>query len=721
MKQIVTNKAGQLSVLEVPEPSVSPGFVLVRTAYSLISAGTEGAQVREGKAGIVTKIREHPDQVKQVLQKLKKEGVRSVAGQVRDKLDQWRPLGYSLSGEVIAVGEGVHEFAVGDRVACAGAGYAIHAEVVSVPRNLVARIPDGVDFPRAAFVTLGAIALQGVRRAAPTLGETALVVGLGLVGQLTVQLLRANGVRVAVSDLDPERMELARALGAEKTFASLAEAEGEMGAWTRGMGADMALVCAATPSSDPVRAAARMLRDRARLVVVGDVGLDLERGPLYMKELDFTLSRSYGPGRYDPTYEEGGLDYPAGYVRWTEGRNLQAVLDLLADGRLNVDRLVTEEVALDEAPAAYERILSGGKALGTLLRYAPAASTGRLQELAASGTRRETVGVALVGAGWFARTFHVPNLVRNPALSLAGVVSGTGANARQMAEKHGAAFAGTDLGEALAREDVDAVLLCTRHHLHVPQTVAAIEAGKDVLVEKPLALDAEGLRAIAAALRARPVRLAVGFNRRFAPLAEELRRLVVARSGPLHGVYTMNAGRLPRDHWVNDPVEGGGRLLGEAVHAFDFLNFLAGSRPVSVSAAKIHSPDPAVIDDDNLTATVRYEDGSVLSVLYTTAGPKDVPKEQVDLFGPGMAARLVDFRELRWFGPNAGERVLRTEDKGQALEMDAWADYLRGHPVQVVEFPAAALSTWLAIQALEAARTGTVRDVAATLPAVLGE
>jgi predicted dehydrogenase/threonine dehydrogenase-like Zn-dependent dehydrogenase len=724
MRQVVTNKAGALEVIEVPAPETRPGLVTVRTAWSLISAGTEGAQVQEGKAGIVTKVREHPEQVRQVLAKLKKEGVRSVASQVRDKLDQWRPLGYSLAGTVVAVGEGVTDLRPGDAVACAGAGYAVHAEVVSVPRNLVARVPDGVDLRYAAFVTLGAIALHGVRRASPTLGENALVLGLGLVGQLAAQFLKASGARVAVSDLDRGRMDLAVKLGADLALDPSRDAAAEIAAWTGGAGLDLALVCAATRSSDPVRVASKLLRDRGRLVVVGDVGMDLERGPFYAKELDFTLSRSYGPGRYDPLYEEGGVDYPVGYVRWTEGRNLAAVLELLRSGDLRVDELVTEEVAMAEAPAAYERILSGAGALGTLLRYDPATEApARTLDLPSPKAAGGTVGVLLVGAGGFARAFHLPNLAAEPRFRLAGVVTGSGANARQAAEKYGAGFAGTDLAEALARPEVEAVLIATRHHLHVPQAIAAIRAGKHVLVEKPLTLDRDGLGELAAALREHPVRLAVGFNRRFAPLTRELMGLLAGRQGPLHGIYRMNAGRLPLTHWANDPVEGGGRILGEGCHVFDLFDYLTGSEPVSVAAQKIHTGDPDVVDDDNLTATVTYADGSLMTLLYSTQGPKGFPKEDLQVFAPGLAAVLTDYRRLTWVGGRSGRKTLRAEDKGQGAEMKAWAEYLTGGDAAalgVADFEAAARSTWLTLRALESARTGAVLPVAATLAAALG-
>ena len=720
MKQVVTNKSGALEVVEVPAPALRPGFVLVRTRYSLISPGTEGAQVREGTAGIVTKIREHPQQVRQVLAKLKKEGIRSVAAQVRDKLEQWRPLGYSLAGEVLEVGEGVTDLAPGDPVACAGAGYAVHAELAAVPRNLVAKVPDGVDPRHAAFVTLGAIALHGVRRAAPALGENVLVLGLGLVGQLAAQLARASGAHVAVSDLNPARVELARKLGADLALEGEADLAAAVSAWTKGVGLDAVLVCAATKSSEPVRTASRLLRDRGRLVVVGDVGLELERGPFYAKELDFTLSRSYGPGRYDPLYEEGGVDYPVGYVRWTEGRNLDAVLGLVRDGKLRVEELISEEIALEEAPAAYRRIVQGGTGLGTLLRYASGAEPERTVTLPAAKPAPGRPGVLLVGAGYFARAFHLPNLAADSRLELVGVVSGTGANARQAAEKYGASFAGTDFTEGIRQPGVDVVLIATRHDLHVPLAVAAVEADKHVLVEKPLALDAEGLRRIAAALREHPVRLAVGFNRRHAPLARELKRMLDGRTGPLHGVYRMNAGRLPRDHWVNDPTQGGGRILGEGCHVFDFFDFLTGSDPETVQASRVRSPDPEVIDDDNLTATVTYADGSVLTLLYTTQGPKGYPKEQFEVFAPGLAARLTDYRELAWTGVRSGKKTLRAEDKGQAAEMKAWSEYLTGGSAEVADFAAASMSTWLTLRALEAARTGDTLAVAATLGEVLG-
>jgi predicted dehydrogenase/threonine dehydrogenase-like Zn-dependent dehydrogenase len=720
MKQLVVNKSGDVLVVDVPAPHARPGFVHVRTRYSLVSAGTEGAQLRQGQAGLLEKARQNPEQVKQVLNKLRREGVRSAVTQVQDKLGEWRSIGYSLAGDVIAVGEGVSDLVPGDRVACAGAGYAVHAEEVVVPRNLVAKIPANLDPRHAAFVTLGAIALHGVRKASPTLGETALVIGLGLVGQLAAQLLRLSGVKVAVSDLDPRRVRTALELGAELALVADQDPAVQLAAWTGGWGVDLVLLTAATPSSEPVRTAAALLRDRGRLVVVGDVGLDLDRGPFYLKEIDFTISRSYGPGRYDPLYEEAGIDYPVGYVRWTEGRNLEAVIDLLARGRLSLEPLITEEVELEQAAAALRRISEGSGGMGTLLRYAARPERHPTLLTLDAAPVAGKAGVLVVGAGWFVRTHRLPALAGNEHLRLAGVVSANGASARQLSEKSGGGFAGTDLEEALARPEVDAVLIATRHRLHVPQALAAIRSGKHVLIEKPLAIDAEGLRALAAALREHPVRLAVGFNRRHAPLGRDLRRLCAERQGPLHGTYRMNAGRLPPQHWINDPEEGG-RVAGEACHAFDFANYLVGADPVAVQGMRVRSGDRAVHEDDNVTATVRYADGSLFTVLYSTAGPEKFPKEQIEVLAPGLAASLTDFQDLSWTGLRRGQKTLRTVDKGFAAEMEAWAALLRGEPSEAVDFLAGALSTWLTLRALESAQSGTTLEVASTLPALLGD
>ena len=719
MKQVVLNKSGDVLLVEVPAPRPRPGFVVVRTRYSLVSAGTEGAQLRQGQAGLLEKARQNPEQVKQVLGKLRREGVRSTIAQVQDKLGEWRSVGYSLAGDVIAVGEGVTDIVVGDRVACAGAGYAVHAEEVAVPRNLVAKMPAGMDPRHGAFVTLGAIALHGVRKAAPSLGETALVVGLGLVGQLASQLLRLSGAKVAVSDLDSARVKTALGLGAELALPSDRDPTIELSAWTGGWGVDLVVIAAATASSEPLQNAARLLRDRGRIVVVGDVGLDLERGPFYMKELDFSISRSYGPGRYDPLYEEGGVDYPVGYVRWTEGRNLDAVIDLMARGRLVVEPLVTEEIALDNAPSALRRIAEGAGTMGTLLRYEATerkhATLVTLDAPAVSGKP----GVLVVGAGWFVRTHRLPLLARQESFRLAGVVSAQGASARQLSEKQGGSFAGTDLEEALQRPEVDAVLVGTRHRFHVPQALAAIRAGKHVLVEKPLAIDAEGLRSLAAALREHPVRLAVGFNRRHAPLARELRDLMSSRTGPLHATYRMNAGRLPATHWLNDPDEGG-RIAGEACHAFDFANFLVGAPPETVQAMRMRTTDQNVHDADNLTATIGYADGSLVTVLYSTAGPATFPKEQIEILAPGFAATLTDFRALTWVGQHRGEKTLRVPDKGFERELESWAAFLRGEPSGTADFAQGALSTWLTLRAIESSLSGTSLPVASTLPDILG-
>ncbi|NNF08152.1 MAG: Gfo/Idh/MocA family oxidoreductase, partial [Candidatus Eisenbacteria bacterium] len=420
-------------------------------------------------------------------------------------------------------------------------------------------------------------------------------------------------------------------------------------------------------------------------------------------------------------YEEGGVDYPLSYVRWTEGRNLGAVLDCLARKELQVDDLVTDEVDLDNAPEAYARILAGG-GLGTVIRYPQNEDPTRTIQLASSSgeTSSGEVGVLVVGAGYFAKTFHLPNLQASSKMKLVGVVSGTGANARQVAERYQAAFCSTDYEEGLSQPDVDAVILATRHDLHVPQALAAIAKGKHVLMEKPLALSGEDLKKLNEALKANPVRFAVGFNRRYAPMTVQLKSLLANRQGPVQGVYRMNAGRLPRDHWVNDPVEGGGRILGEACHVFDWFTYLLDAQPQTMQSTMLRSADVEVIDEDNLTATVGYDDGSAMTLMYNTAGAKQYPKESCDLFAPGLAATLVDYKELRWVGSSSGNKSSRVEDKGQGEEMKVWREYLvNGNEARVATFPEAAISTWVTLCALEAAKTGETIDIKRTFASLM--
>lgn len=670
MKQVLI-RGGGVAVEEVPAPVASPRGILVRVEWSCVSAGTEGASVAMSGLPLYRRALKQPEHAKRVLEIARNEGFVRTYKRVRGQLAAGLPTGYSAAGVVVAVGEEVAGFEPGDRVACAGAGIANHAELIDVPVNLAVKVPDGVGLDDAATVTLGAIALQGVRRAAPTLGETVGVIGLGILGQLTVQLLRANGCRVLATDVNAERVALAIAHGAEDAPGDFPD---RVRALTHGFGADAVIVTAATASSEPMHDAAQACRRKGRVVIVGDVGLELRRSDLYAKELDVVMSTSYGPGRYDDVYELEGHDYPYGYVRWTENRNMEEYLRLLATGAIRLGDLSPRRYAVDDAQQAFAE-----KPLLALLEYpdrdgAPSRTVALRSVPAQSGVVR----VALVGAGGFAQGSHVPNLLKlRDRFQLRAVMSRTGATAKAVADRVEAAYATTDLDEVLADPEVDLVLIATRHDLHARQVLAALAAGKHVFVEKPLALNEEELAEIEAFYddREGPL-LMTGFNRRFSPAAERLREQLAGRTTPFMADYRMNAGAIPLDHWVHGP-EGGGRNIGEACHIYDlFVSLVGGAEVESVSAAAIAADGRRLAANDNFVATTRFSDGSVCTLTYTALGNRDYPKERMDVFADGTVSTLDDYKSLTVAGRGKGWRGT-TQHKGHLEELEALARALR--------------------------------------------
>ncbi len=603
MKQLIQDfKSGAIKVVEAPAPVVAPGRLLVRNAFSVVSAGTERATVALGQASLLGKARSRPDLVKQVFDTVKREGVAAAVQKVQSRLDAWKALGYSSAGTVIAIGEGVEGFAVGERVACAGQDYASHAEIVSVPVHLCAKIPEGVELAHAAFTTLGAIALHAVRQAEARIGENVAVIGLGLIGQLTVQILRAAGCRV--TGCDPAVM-----------MDGLHAPRPDI--------ADAVIIAAATDANEPLELAAKLCRDRGRVVMVGVTGMEVPREIFYRKELELRLSRSYGPGRYDPQYEEHGVDYPIGYVRWTEQRNMAAFLQLLADGKVNVAPLVAHRLKIEDAARAYE--LTGG----VVIEYGGQVSSlsARLAGGAGSPSHGSIV-LGVIGAGHYAQGVLLPEFKRHPEVVLHTVCTATGANAKKAQEKFGFAGCTTDWRSVVADKDVNTVLIATRHNLHAEMVAAALRAGKTVWCEKPLCLRAEELDEI---LQAGSDRLMVGFNRRFARWAQGL------PAGPLVMRYRVSVQPLPAGHWVNDPSVGGGRILGEVCHFVDFLQFAAKARPLSVFAQGFGG--------DNVQVAVRFADGSVGSVDYFDVADAGLAKEHFEVFGGGRHVVVDDFRD----------------------------------------------------------------------------
>jgi predicted dehydrogenase/threonine dehydrogenase-like Zn-dependent dehydrogenase len=675
LKQVFFRR-GEVLVEDVPPPAVDAGCVLVRTAHSCVSPGTEGAGVRASAKPLWRKAIEDPSKLRRVLDVLSQRGPQEALRTVQEKLDAMLPTGYSASGTVIAVGEGITDIAVGDRVACAGSQCAFHAEVLRVPRNLCVPVPTGLALDVASTVTLGAIALQGLRRAQPTLGETFAVIGLGLLGQITVQLLKANGCRVVALDIDAGRMRLASDAGVDECIAAdHPDALESIGRLTGGHGVDGAIVTAAGSSSGILSQAFRMCRRKGRVVLVGDVGLDIDRADIYEKELDFLVSTSYGPGRYDRRYEEEGLDYPIGYVRWTENRNMAEYLALLAAGTVRVEALIAARHAIQDAPAAYAALSRDGeRPLAVLLDYDVARKAEAT--IAVPGVRAVVSGklrLALVGAGTFARAAHLPALrTLADRYAIRAVMSRTGHQAKSLAVQAGAEYATSDFDAVLSDSEVDAVLIATRHHLHAKLALRALQAGKHVLVEKPLALLPDELASIEAFYAAggeRPV-LLTGFNRRFSQHARAVRALLQG-AAPAMLDYRMNAGFLPGDHWVFGE-EGGGRNLGEACHIYDLFTFLTDAKVRDVQAASAMPRGGFYRADDNFTALIRFEDGSVASLVYTAMGDKDGPKERLDAYFAGKHARLEDYRRVECSGSPSALTETREPDKGLKDELQAF-------------------------------------------------
>lgn len=712
MQQVKQNiRNGKLDVVEVPDPVALPGQVLIANAASVISAGTEKMVLELAKKSLIGKARERPDQVRRVLEKLRNEGFLNTLRQVQEKLDEPMSLGYSSAGTVLACGEGVQELKPGDRVASNGP----HAGIVCVPKHLCALVPDGVEPERAAFATIGAIALQGVRLARPALGETAFVIGLGLLGQIVVALLKASGCRVLGTDLDPSKCDLARKFGADEARCDL-RASDVLDA-TGGLGADAVLVAASTPSNQPIELAAETVRQKGRVVAVGLVGLDLPRRPFYFKEAEFVVSCSYGPGRYDANYEERGHDYPPAYVRWTEQRNMQAFLDLVAAGAVDVASLVTHRFLIDQAEAAYRLIEEGREPyLGIVLQYPdvdPAERRSAIRlETTAVGQR---VGVGCLGAGNFARSVLLPIITKNDRLHPVVLCSAEGTNAAHTGKKLGFGRVASDEETVYDDPDLSAVFVITPHDQHARQVARAIRAGKHVFVEKPLALRLEEIDEIEDALRekgaAAPL-VMIGFNRRFSPAARRVKQVFAGLEGPLTALVRFNAGSIPPDHWVQDPQTGGGRIIGEACHGIDLATYLVGAPPVRVFAESIGGPHAPQVTDDQCFITLRHANGSVSTVAYLAGGDKAYPKERVEVLGGGRIAVIDDFVRVETCaaGKRSAKKLLQ-QDKGHRAEIEAFAEALAEGgeaPIPWEELRAVSVASILAVRSL---REGIPFDV----------
>jgi predicted dehydrogenase/NADPH:quinone reductase-like Zn-dependent oxidoreductase len=677
VKQVLLQR-GRIVVEEVPAPLVDDGSVLVEVAHSLISVGTELAALEESKKSLVERALEQPEKILKLVAYFRQHGIQKSILHLQSRLDAGTPLGYSCAGTVLQVGKNVRDLVSGRAVACAGAGKAHHAEIVVVPRNLVVPVPEGCDLKDAASVTLGSIALQGVRRADPRLGEIVAVIGLGLLGQLTVQLLKTAGCRVVGVDVDPRRVALARELGAEHAFVSdEADPPAAVRHLSDGHGVDATLITAASTSDAIVQQAMELTRKKGRVVVVGAVGLGLKRSPFYEKEIDLLISCSYGPGRYDAAYEDKGVDYPYAYVRWTENRNMVEYLRLVAEGRINVKALIERECDVSQASEAYRELSGPERPLAVLLSYSREAEEKKatrvsLRPFVKSGKCR----LAVIGAGSFAQGTHLPNLKRlNDRFQLRAVVSASGQRARAAGELFGADYVSTDYQEVLADPEVDAVLICTRHHLHARQAIAAARAGKAVFLEKPMALNRAELEELAAALEETGVPFMVGYNRRFSPFIAEIRRLTRDRLQPLYLHYRMNVGFIPADHWVHGE-EGGGRFLGEACHIIDLFTSLTGSKVRTFSSHRLRAGNEALSPSDNLAVSLEYEDGSLAVLEYFTVGSSELPKEHLEAHWEGKSVLLEDYQRLTGYGVEPRSRTGARGDKGHLEELKVFAESL---------------------------------------------
>jgi predicted dehydrogenase len=722
MKQLIQQmKNGRTSVEEVPVPEPHNGQALVRVAASLVSSGTERMLVEFGEKSLLGKARARPDLVRQVTEKMKREGILPTIQAAFNRLDQPMALGYSSAGEIVKIAGGMEGFQVGQRVACAGGGYAVHAEYNIVPRNLLTPLPEGVDYESAAFTTLAAIALHGFRLAEPQVGETVIVIGMGLLGLLAAQIAAASGCRVFGVDTNPARVALANSLGLSACLRK--QAVDSLQAFSANRGADVVLICADTSSNDPVELAAAVARDRARIVATGAVGLSIPRKIYFEKELSFINSRSYGPGRYDPSYEENGHDYPIGYVRWTEGRNFQAVVDLMASGRLNVQPLISHRFPIEEAARAHEIITGKSKEpfLGVLLTYPRQEDLpGRRIEFNRVHQPSATARLGVLGAGLYANATLLPAIRKIPGLSLVGIASSGGLHARHAANKFGFEYATSSEDEIIDDPRINTIAILTRHDSHAALALKALQAGKHVFVEKPLAIDKDGLDKLIAALLVSPGLqadgnspaaaatglLTVGFNRRFAPLARQLADHFAPRTEPLHMHFRVNAGLLPLNHWVHDPAQGAGRIIGEACHFIDFLAFLAGGGPVSVSAHSL--PDGGKYRQDNISMTFTFPDGSIGVVDYLANGDKSFPKERLEVFCAGRVAVLDDFRTLELVHEGRRSVTRKAQDKGWHSEWLAFTRCItegRLPPIPYEQLISVTKATFAAIESLRTGKT----------------
>lgn len=711
MKQLIQSfKTGELGLFDVPSPVCEKNGALVQTTVSLVSAGTEKMLVDFAKKSMLAKAKDRPDLVKQVIDKMKKEGVRNTLEKVFTKLDTPIPLGYSLAGRVIQVGNELSGINIGDRVACGGAGYANHAEINYVSKNLMVKIPDGVDDIDASFVTVGAIALQGVRQTGPLLGEKIAVMGLGLLGQLTVQLLKANGCKVIGSDIDPDKMTLAKKLGCDEVCHA-GELISKANEFTGGYGVDAVIIAASTSSNQPITDAAEISRMRGRVVLVGMVGMDVPRNTYYKKELEIKLSMAYGPGRYDPEYEEKGIDYPYDLVRFTEQRNFEAFLGLVQEGKITPKELITHSYDFDNAMTAYD-LLEGRiqeKYLGIVLEYKRdiKLEDEKIVQRSEKKISNDKVNVGLIGAGNFTKSVILPNIQKVGGFELVGLCTATGVSAQGTGKKYDFKYITTDSEEIYKNSEINSVLVTTRHNDHASKVLKAIESKKHCFVEKPLCIYEEELEAIKEAYTGETV-VQVGFNRRFSPMVEKMKKSL---SGQISINYRVNAGIIPKNVWIQDRTIGGGRIIGEVCHFIDTCSYLIGSEVKSVFATTVQRSDQSIPDEDNVNIVLNYANGSTATISYYAYGDNSMPKEYIEVFGSGVSMQMNDFRELTIFkkGKPIKEKS-SNQDKGFVNEFKAFKEAVKSGN-ETISFESIYNTTKTTFKILESIRSKSLVEV----------
>lgn len=708
MKQVIQNfKSGELYVDDVPMPSLSENMVLVSNEFSLISAGTERGTVKVGKASLIGKAKQRPDLVAQVLQNVKKEGLKATLDKVKTKLDSLKALGYSTSGIVEASMDSNNHFKPGDRVACAGQDFASHSELISVPQNLVVKIPDNVSFEAASFTTLGAIALQGVRQASPNLNEKVAVIGLGLLGQITCQLLQANGCQVFGIDLSQDLVNLANEYGAnEAMLRNDANLMASIQSFTQGYGFDKVIITAAAPSNDPIELSAEITRKKGEVILVGAVGMNVPRDPhFYRKELSLKMSCSYGPGRYDHKYEENGQDYPYAYVRWTEQRNMEAFLDLVSANKINLEPLISHTFEIKDAEKAYDIVLGKNPEphIGILLKYPPNTDK-KLSSIQVNNDPIKDINTGIIGAGSFAQSYLLPN-IKSWGASLDTVVTSKGITSKNVAEKFSFNTSSSAPEDIYKNNNINTVFIATPHNTHAKFVIEALNQNKNVFVEKPLAMNLEELDSVKESYNKNKKLLMVGFNRRFADVSLKIKALFKDINQPLVMNFRVNAGFIPKDHWTQNEKLGGGRIIGEICHFVDLMQFFTESEPVKVYADCIDMHNEEIKNDDNIQISIKFKDGSIGNLTYVANGDKSMPKEHLEIFGGGKIGVIEDFRSGTIHKNNKVIKI-KSENKGHKNEVHTFLKSIKEGTIQPISFDSLYLTTLTTFKIMDSLKTG---------------